>query len=134
MNNDNRTRTVLRALVTALALASLMATVAAGTPSLKIFFASDFTDQAYQQKTYAKVAGTWKMPAEAPEPGKKAVVITTIMKDGTTGGARLHYESGSEAWDAAAVAAVENASPFDPLPKSYPGASVEVHFHFEYGE
>jgi protein TonB len=120
--------------VTALALGSLIAAVAAGTPSLKLFFASDFTDQVYQQKTYTKVAGTWKMPAEAPEPGKKAVVITTIMKDGTTAGAKLHYESGSEAWDAAAVAAIENASPFDPLPKGYSGASVEVHFHFEYGE
>ena len=32
----------------------------------------------------------------------------------------------------AALDAVTKAAPFDPLPKSYPRPSVEVHFHFEY--
>jgi hypothetical protein len=43
-------------------------------------------------------------------------------------------KSGSDGWDAAALAAVKSAAPFDPLPKSYPHPSVEAHFHFECGK
>jgi hypothetical protein len=38
----------------------------------------------------------------------------------------------SDAWDAAALDEVKRAAPFDPLPKSYPRPTVEVHFHFEW--
>jgi hypothetical protein len=100
-------------------------------PRLQAFFASDFTDQAYRQKAYAKVAAAWKRPPTLPKAGAKAVVISTIAKDGSTTPPMLHMKSGLDAWDAAAVMAVKSAAPFDPLPKSYPRASVEVHFHFE---
>ena len=59
------------------------------------------------------------------------MVIATILRDGKSPPPVLHMKSGSDAWDAAAVTAVKGAAPFDPLPKSYPRASVEVHFHFE---
>jgi len=104
---------------------------AACQPRLQAFFASDFTDQAYQQKAYAKVAAAWKRPPVLPKAGAKAVVITTIARDGSSAPTMLHMKSGSDAWDAAAVLAVRTAAPFDPLPKSYRRASVEVHFHFE---
>jgi outer membrane biosynthesis protein TonB len=104
---------------------------AACQPRLQAFFASDFADQPYQQKAYAKVAATWKRPSVLPKAGAKAVVVTTISSDGSTAPPMLHMKSGSEPWDAAALLAVKAASPFDPLPKSYPRASVEVHFHFE---
>jgi len=123
----------MRTTAVAVVLAGLTVLAAAGTPSLKVYFASDFEDQAYQQKAYAKAAGSWKMPGEFPEAGSKAVVITTILKDGALGETKIHYKSGSEAWDAAALAAIKAAAPFDPLPDSYPQPSVEVHFHFEYG-
>lgn len=100
-------------------------------PRLQAFFASDFTDQAYQQKAYAKVAAAWKRPSMLPKAGAKAVVISTIARDGSTAPPMLHMKSGSDVWDAAAVLAVQKAAPFDALPKSYPRASVEVHFHFE---
>lgn len=104
---------------------------AACQPRLQAYFASDFTDQPYQQKAYARVAAAWKRPPTLPKAGAKAVVIATIAKDGSTAPPMLHLKSGSDAWDAAAVMAVKGAAPFDPLPKSYPRASVEVHFHFE---
>jgi protein TonB len=100
-------------------------------PRLQAFFASDFTDQPYQQKAYSEVAAAWKRPPVLPKAGAKAVVITTIARDGATAPPMLHMKSGSDAWDAAALLAVKTAAPFDPLPKSYPRASVEVHFHFE---
>jgi len=106
----------------------------AASPRLQIYFASDFTDVAYQQKVYRKVAAAWKWPPQAPKPGGKAVVIATIRKDGAAPGPILHMKSGSDAWDAAALNAVRSAAPFDPLPKSYTHPSVEVHCHFEYGE
>jgi TonB family protein len=105
----------------------------AGTPRLQVFFAADFTDTAYQQKIYQKVAASWKRPSEAPATGKKAVVIAHIRKDGKIPEPVLHLKSGSEAWDTAALEAVRSAAPFDALPAAYARPSVEVHFHFEYG-
>ena len=120
-------------LFTLLILASGVAVpVMAASPRLQVFFASDFTDQAYQKKTYDKVAGSWKMPVETPAPGKKCVVIITIYKDGKASKPLLHMQSGSELWDQAALEALVAASPFDALPKSYKGDVVEVHWHFEW--
>jgi len=102
-------------------------------PQLKVFFAADFKDTLYQQKTYKKVALSWRRPADTPRPGSKAVVIAVIQKDGSIPEPVLHYRSGSDTWDAAALDAVRKAAPFDPLPKGYARPSVEVHFHFESG-
>lgn len=100
-------------------------------PRLQSFFAADFTDAAYQQKAYNKVAAAWKRPPKLPAAGSKAVVIVNIARDGKTGPPLLHMKSGSEPWDAAAILAVRSAAPFDALPKSFPRDTVEVHFHFE---
>lgn len=102
-------------------------------PSLQAFFASDFTDPAYQKKAYEKVAALWRRPPADPKRGAKAVVITTIAKDGKGTPPVLHMKSGSDAWDAAAMQAVMAASPFPPLPASYAQPGVEVHFHFACG-
>ena len=102
-------------------------------PSLQVFFASDFTDQAYQKKAYDKVASLWRRPPADPKRGSKTVVITTIAKDGKGTPPMLHMKSGSDAWDAAAMQAVKAASPFPPLPASYAQPGVEVHFHFACG-
>lgn len=102
-------------------------------PSLQAYFASDFTDQAYQKKAYDKVASVWRRPPADPKRGAKTVVITTIAKDGKASPPILHMKSGSDAWDAAAIAAVKSASPFPPLPDSYAQPGVEVHFHFACG-
>ena len=58
-------------------------------------------------------------------------MITSIAASGAASSPVLHMKSASDIWDAAALAAVRAAAPFDPLPKSYPHPSVEVHFHFE---
>lgn len=100
-------------------------------PQLRSYFASDFKDAAYQQKAFQKVASAWKRPPASPAAGSKAVVIASIAADGSIAAPVLHMKSGSDGWDAAAVAAVKAAAPFDPLPKSYAHPSVEVHFHFE---
>ena len=125
-------RAIFAALVTV--TASLLASqpLRAAAPRLHVYFASDFTDAAYQKQTYQKVASAWKRPAKSPKPGNKAVVIAVIQKDGSIPPPTLHLASGSDDWDAAALEAVKSAAPFGPLPKGYGRHSVEVHFHFEY--
>ncbi len=109
-------------------------TAAAAAARMQVFFASDFTDREYQKESYSKVAALWTMPEKMPPEGSKAVVIIVILRDGKGADVRLHFQSGSQDWDDAAVAAVLSATPFPPLPKGYGRDSVEVHFHFAYSE
>ena len=131
MMNAHPFRTIL-AIVGVLVVAAAGATIVAGTPDLKTYPASDFKDAAYLQKMHQKVGASWKRPAETPKAPGKAVVIVTILRDGSLLESRLHMKSGVAEWDASALEALKKAAPFDPLPKSYPRTSVEVHFHFEY--
>jgi outer membrane biosynthesis protein TonB len=101
------------------------------SPRLQAYFASDFKDAEYQKRAFQKIAAAWKRPKESPAAGAKTVVITSIEAGGAASAPVLHMKSGSDGWDAAALAAVKAAAPFDPLPKSYAHPSVEVHFHFE---
>ena len=94
------------------------------------YFTPAFTDAAYQKEAAAKVLKAWKPPASAPA-GKKTVLIALIAKDGTLAGLRDHLMTGFKPWDDAAIAAVQKAAPFAPLPKSWGFPTMEVHFHFE---
>lgn len=94
------------------------------------YFTPVFTDAGYQKVAAAKVLKAWKPPVPAPT-GKKTVLIAQIAKDGTLAGLRDHLMTGQKSWDDAAIAAVKNAAPFAPLPKSWAFPTMEVHFHFE---
>ena len=120
-----------RSLIAAVAALFALTAAVAASPGLRLYFASDFKDLQYQKGVYKKVADAWKRPKEMPAAGKKTVIITSIMRDGTITGTKIHFGSGSEAWDQAAKAAVDKGAPFKPLPEGYKGPSVEVHFHFE---
>ena len=94
------------------------------------YFTPAFTDAAYQKEAAGRVLKAWKPAAGAPA-GKKTVLIAEIAKDGTLAGLRDHLMTGFKPWDDAAIAAVKNAAPFAPLPKSWSFPTMEVHFHFE---
>jgi len=66
--------------------------------------------------------------------GKRAdpVVSFRVARDGSVYGIKLERSSGSAALDQSAVEAVENASPFPPLPEDFKGDSLGVHFGFDY--
>lgn len=113
-----------------LAIAAAVPLLAAGKPSLNVYFQKTLTDTAYQKKVFEKVAKVWKMPASLPAVGKKTVVQAVITKEGKLASAMVSMASGSKEWDDAALAAVKAAAPFDPLPKGYAYPSVEIHFHF----
>jgi len=114
------------------AAASVIGAAPAGSPSITVYFAKDFNDSAYQRKAYDRVAGGFRMPAKQPALGHKAVVVTTISRDGKLAAAAVTMKSGEEAWDAAALDAVRRAAPFAPFPPGYAGATTDVHFHFEW--
>ncbi len=100
---------------------------------LNVYFPADFTDAAYQKTAFQQVLSSWKPKGEAPAPGKKAVVIAIIGRDGKLLGADFNLKSGIQGFDEAALEAVKKAAPFKPLPKAYPQTSIEEHWHFEVG-
>nr|BDT33145.1 TonB family protein [Myxococcus sp. MH1] len=108
--------------------------LAAAGPRLQAFFQPDLTNVAYQQKVYAQVAGKWKQPGRKSVPvvGRKAVVQAVIGRDGKLVSAVVGVESGSKAWDAAALSAVQKAAPFAPLPADYVLPTLDAHFHVEW--
>ena len=116
-------------LAASLAVLSAAPALAQGRPSLNVYFQSTLKDASYQKAVFQKVASTWKAPASSPAIRKKCVVQATISRDGRVQNAFVSMESGSKAWDKAALAAVERSSPFPPLPASYDHRTLEAHFH-----
>ena len=104
-----------------------------GKPRLNAYFATGFEDAAWQRAAFDKVAKAWAATSP-PALGKKAVVISTITREGNVLEAKLGTASGSEAWDKAALEAVRKAAPFATLPKSWTASSIEVHWHFEFAK
>src|SRR5262245_53957320 len=104
----------------AILLFASVAAAAAGRPSLNAYFQSTLADEAYQKKTFQRVASAWKTPPSSavPKIGAKTVVQAVIVKDGKLASSTVSTSSGSKAWDAAALAAVTKAAPFDQLPPS----------------
>jgi len=115
-----------------LAGATVIGAATPGSPSLTVYFAKDFTDTPYQKAAFQKVASAWALPSKTPAPGSKAVVVATLSRDGKLVSANLGMKSGIDAWDQAAVAALQKAAPFAPFPAAYRNATTEVHFHFEW--
>ncbi|MBK9376391.1 MAG: TonB C-terminal domain-containing protein [Holophagales bacterium] len=122
-------RSAGRLLAGVLLASASLAALAAGQPSLNVYFQSTLKDAGYQKQVFQKVAGLWKAPSTFPAVGKKCVVQAVISRDGRVQNAFVSMESGVKAWDKASVAAVEKASPFPPLPASYQHKTLEAHFH-----
>lgn len=107
----------------------------AGHPQLNVYFQSNLTDAAYQRKVFDKVAKGFVTPKakDFPKLGSKSVVRAVIGTDGKLVSATVSMESGSKAWDAAALASVTRAAPFAPLPKGFDAPTVEADFHVSAG-
>ncbi|TSC22921.1 TonB family protein [Corallococcus sp. Z5C101001] len=120
------------AVVLTLALASGALAAANGSPQLQTYFQGSLDSPTYQQQTFQRVAKAWKQPGPKGTPalGKKTIVQAILDKDGKLLSTAILTESGSKAWDAAALAAVKKAAPFPPLPKSATAPTMEAHFHF----
>ena len=101
----------------------------------------DFT--AFSHDLLRTVKRNWyaKMPVEAkqktgtgggPAQGK-VVVRFRIQRDGRLGSVPIvEVSSGLEPFDDAAVSAIRNSAPFEPLPDSFKGPDIELRLGFFY--
>lgn len=83
----------------------------------------------YMESLQSKIKLNWHPPKGSES--KKTVMIFKIARDGSMRLSKISQSSGVPAVDAAAVAALKNAQPFDPLPKGAPKA-VDIRFVFDY--
>ena len=101
-------------------------------PFLNAYFQQGFKDMAWKKGAIDKVLENWTPDIrDLPATGQKTVLISTIERDGRISGARDHVRSGNASWDKAAVEALRKVGAFDSLPRNWPYARLEVHWHFE---
>ena len=81
-----------------------------------------------------KVSSNWSPPAGIGTQTTRArtVVYFRILRNGKVGDVRTEAQSGIGLFDQSALRAVLRSEPFPPLPGGFPGASLGVHFGFEY--
>ena len=62
----------------------------------------------------------------------RVVVLMKIQKDGNLESVKILKSSGNSEMDNAALNAVKSTAPFQPLPLSFTGETVDVNFSFNY--
>lgn len=88
----------------------------------------------YVDMLRGKISASWYNSLISPGlRGKyEAVVYFHILRSGNIERLKLEKESGITSLDLSALRAIENASPFAPLPPDFPSAYLVVHFKFEW--
>jgi TonB family protein len=89
----------------------------------------------WAEEVLNKIQRNWALPLDLGSGWKGEVgVRVMVAKDGRVLGADLDAPTKIELLDQAALKAITAASPFPPLPASYPQSSLEVYFVFRYGD
>ena len=88
----------------------------------------------YVQALRDRISGSWYRSLVSPGLRGKHVstVYFRIGRRGRIQGLKVEKSSGVDALDLSARRAVENASPFPPLPDDFPYSYLVVHFEFEW--
>ena len=84
----------------------------------------------YMKRMQDKIKSKWNPPAQDRD--AQIVVKYRILRDGTLDSYGILSSSGLQALDSAAIAALQSASPFEPLPASFNRDSILVQFTFDY--
>jgi TonB family protein len=84
----------------------------------------DFTYGYYLDRLLSLIDANWQRPPVGG--GVKAVLFFRIEKDGSVTELQVEQSSGMNAFDLAALRAVQNAAPFPRLPASYRHSSLGV--------
>ncbi len=86
----------------------------------------------YRRALTQRLRAAWTKPtARGLEKILRTVVYFRLLRSGQTVDIQLESSSGMEALDRSALRAVYDANPLPPLPHSYGGRSLGVHFFFE---
>lgn len=85
----------------------------------------------YAQALMEAVARHWNTGGLLGAQGPLVVVNVDVMRNGTIRNPRLVERSGNSTLDYSALRAVNDASPFPPLPQEYSGSYLNVDFQFQ---
>lgn len=84
----------------------------------------------YVKNMQHEIRRNWKRPRD--NESKRVVVMFRIDKKGGLHSLELVKSSGNEEADKTAIEAVENSSPFSPLPPEFKGDNITIQFIFDY--
>ena len=98
-----------------------------GDPSVAAL--ADLDWGPYLARLQRRVEQRW-IPGQS-NTSRRSIVTFTINRNGAVSNVRLAQTSGSQQTDSAAISAIQQASPLEPLPAAFPGQSVDIHFTFD---
>ena len=84
----------------------------------------DFTYGYYLDRLLSLIDSNWQRPSLGS--GVRAVLFFRIERDGSVSELKVAESSGYNSFDLAALRAVQNASPFPPLPRAYRSDSLGI--------
>jgi TonB family protein len=91
----------------------------------------DFPYTYYLRLIHAKIDERWNRPRGPISRSERTVVLFEILPDGSVRNVQVEQPSGNEGLDSSALRAVQDASPFPPLPQEFKGSHLRVHFGFD---
>ena len=101
------------------------------TPRSITLDVQDFPFTYYIRLIHAKIEERWRRPIGLGKSTERAVVLFEIQPDGELRNLQVKNRSGNEQVDQSALRAVQDASPFPPLPQEFKGTLLRVHMSFE---
>ena len=95
---------------------------------------SNFEFNYYLLLLRNRIAENWAPPAGLVSGGQpiRAVVYFRVLREGNVADVRLETPSAADFFDRSAMRAIVLSNPLPPLPDGFKGASLGVHFGFEY--
>lgn len=101
------------------------------TPRSITLDVQDFPYTYYLRLIHAKIDERWIRPGGPLTRSERAVVLFEILPDGDVRNVKVEQRSGNERLDQSALRAIQDASPFPPLPQEFKGSHLRVHFGFD---
>ena len=88
----------------------------------------------YVEAVQRRISGNWQQSTVDPNirNAPRMVVAFQIVKNGSVANPQILQSSGNQSVDRSAIRAIQESSPFQPLPNDYSGSFVNVEFWFEF--
>jgi len=85
----------------------------------------------YLENLTSKIRENWALPQWLNNPGLKAAIVIEVDARGYIIKKEVHTSSGNSVFDSSCLAAVTDASPFEPPPNEVREAMIMIRFPFE---
>ncbi len=84
----------------------------------------------FMKKLQRDIKLNWKPPKK--NESNRVVLLFTVSKNGKVSNIKVLKSSGYKDVDKAAIKAVKDTAPFQPLPAEFEDNQVDIHFKFDY--